>query len=211
MGKTLDLGRRLELEPLDMHCHNISVALYERDVDGVPCFKVHTYSSADGADQRVAFLTEALRVMLGLEQAGDGYLRFGCGQNHERALKRAFLDLCKLETGAPLEPKPLTAFDKKANGELAVASVGEGQYETRSVAGDEAGQKRAVALARGYAKLCEMEPVEGSPVQVRFGCGHRHDALIGMLMFRAQNVRAAMQEEEQASSRGVLSAPSAQE
>ena len=210
MGKTLDLGRRLELEPMDKHCQNISVALYERDVEGAACFRVHTYSAVDGAGQRVAFLTQALLVMLGLDKAGDGYLRFSCGTVHERALKRAFLDLCRLETGADLAPKPLTAFDKKANGELSAVSLGDGVYEMRSVANDEAGQKRAIALARGYAKICEMQPVEGSQVQLRFGCGHSHDALLGMLMFRAQNVRAAMQEEEQASSRGMLSAPSQQ-
>jgi len=210
MGKTLDLGRRLELEPLDKHCQNISVALYESNVDGVPCFKPHTYSLVDSANHRIAFLTQALQIMLGLEETGDRQLRFSCGTIHERALKRAFLDLCKLETGADLAPKPLTAFDKKADGDISAISLGDGVYEMRSVTNNEAGQKRAIALSRGYAKICEMEPIEGSQVQLHFGCGHSHDALMGMLMFRAQNVRAAMQEEEQTSSRGVLSSPSQQ-
>ena len=37
-----------------------------------------------------------------------------------------------------------------------------------------------------------------------------HDVLMALMMFRAQNVRASMQEEELASSRGVLSSPSQQ-
>ena len=43
-----------------------------------------------------------------------------------------------------------------------------------------------------------------------FPCKTPHDALIGMLLFRAQNVRAAMQEEEMASARGMLASPSQQ-
>jgi hypothetical protein len=45
---------------------------------------------------------------------------------------------------------------------------------------------------------------------VGFACGHEHDALIGMLLPRALNLRAAMREQEEAMSRGMLVAPSAQ-
>ena len=73
----------------------------------------------------------------------------------------------------------------------------------------ETAQKRAIALAGGFAKLCEMEQVEGADV-VAFGCRMSHDALIGQLMYRAQNVRAVFQEDEMAASRGMLAAPSQQ-
>ena len=227
MGKTLDLGRRLELEPMDTHCQNASLALYGQDVAGVTNFLVHTYSKIEDATQRVAFMNQALIVMVGLEESDDSpeipgaespgapslgdWLQFGCKTMHKRALKRAFLDLCKLETGSPLAPKPLTVFDKKANGNLSALNRGSGVYEIQPEDGTEQSTKRASAVARGFAKLCEIEIVDGTTNQVAFPCKANHDALIGMLMFRAQNVRAAMQEDEMAASRGVLSSPSQQE
>jgi len=212
MGKTLDLGQRIELHSMDKHCHDISLGLYLMETGGAPRFLVHTYADSDDARARVAYIRDALRVMLGLV-AADGTsdeLVFPCGAVHLRALKRAFLDLCKLETGAELIPKPLTVHDKKADGELTAVNLGDGVYEISSRDGSDAGNKRAVAVARGFAKICEMT-AEGDPaVRIRFGCGSSHDELIGMLMFRAQNVRAAMQEEEMASAKGVLAAPSQQ-
>ena len=213
MGKTLDLGRRLELHALDTHCDNISLALYCRDIDGVPHVNVHTYSSAADAPQRVAFISEALVIMAGLVPSTQdpGWLRFPCGTMHERALKRVFLDLCKLETGSALSPKPLTAIDKKAEGELTVNARREGLYEVTAAEGLAKGPRRADALTRGFAKLCEMEPVEGNSRQVLFPCRTNHDGLMGLLMFRAQNVRQAMQEEELNASRGPLTSPGTQE
>jgi len=213
MGKTIDLGHRLELHSMDKYCENASISLYQRDMGGTPRFYVHTYSSAKGAEERVNFIRQTLVVMLGLVEAEDepGWIQFPCGQGHNRALKRAFLDLCKLETGAVLEPKPLTAHDKKAEGNLTAKSLGAGTYEIVPDEGLAAGPKRAKATAKGYLKLCEMDSVGDSETQVRFGCGTDHDAMIGMLLFRAQNVRAAMQEEEMAASKGKLAAPSQQE
>ena len=46
---------------------------------------------------------------------------------------------------------------------------------------------------------------------VAFPCNCDHDAMMGMMLFRAQNVRAAMREEADAASRGVLAPPSQQE
>ncbi len=212
MGKTLDLGRRLELHSMDVHCHNISLGLYGREVGGESHFLVHTYSEDPDTPQRVSFLRQALMVMIGLEDSSQkpGWLRFSCGTVHERALKRAFLDLCKLETGAPLAAKPLTAFDKKADADLTAASLGNGVYRMESPDGAEKGAKRAAALTRGYLKVCEMQEVAGENNHVVFPCATVHDELMGMLMFRAQNVRATMSEEESAAAKGVLSSPSQQ-
>lgn len=213
MGKTLNLGRRLELHALDSHCDNISLAIYCRDVDGVPLVKVHTYSGEADAPRRVAFLTEALVTMAGLVPSTQDpeWLCFPCGTMHERALKRVFLDLCKLETGSSLSPKPLTAFDKKADGNLTVNPRGEGLYEMTAAEGLAKGPRRADALTRGFTKLCEMEGVEDHSGQARFPCRTNHDGLMGLLMFRAQNVRQAMQEEELNASRGMLTSPGKQE
>ena len=213
MGQKLDLGHRLELLPADTHCGNISLALYhKRNVAGVPHFLVHTYSSFAGAPERVAFIRQTLITIAGLEEDPEspGWLRFGCGTIHERALKRAFLDLCKLPTGSTLKPKPLTAFDKKADTNLTAVSLGAGAYRINPEKDSPNGPKRAEALARGFIKLCEMEAVEGGANQVSFPCRTSHDPLVGVLMFRAQNVRASMSEEEMKSSRGVLAAPSQQ-
>ena len=215
MGKILDLGQRIELQPADTHCHDISLGLYLRQVEGVSRFLVHTYSSIPQAAKRVAFLNRALTVMLGLEPASDPdgkgtSLQFSCRSIHERAIKRAFLDLCKLPSDAELQPKPLRAFDKKADSHLKVVSLGPGLYEVQAEANTDQASRRVAALARGYVKVCQMDPVEGSANRVAFVCKCDHDALIGMLMFRAQNVRASMQEEEMAAARGVLAAPSEQ-
>ena len=108
MGKTLDLGRRIEIHSMDKHCQDISVSLYRQKEGSAHRFLVHTYSSGEAAAERIAYIRQALVSMLGLEAAGADphWLRFPCGSEHLRALKRAFLDLCKLETGTPLEPKP---------------------------------------------------------------------------------------------------------
>ncbi len=218
MGQTRDLGMRIELQPMDPHCGNISIGLYERTDGDSKCFLVHTYDRSVAAKDRVTFISEALRVRAGLEDAaavgntepGDQWLRFPCGGSHKRALKRVFLDLCKLFSPSELTPKPLTVYDKKAEGDLSATGVGAGVYETGHEAELPKGPKRADALARGFAKLCEAELVETDSPRFKFPCGQSHDALVGQLMYRAQNVRASLREEEEAASRGVLSAPSQQ-
>ncbi len=211
MSKTLEIGRRIELYSMDRHCHNVSFGLYERVVDGERRYCLHTYGQKDGVDERKAFLERCLTTMIGLEPVADDpqWLRFPCGSTHERALKRAFLDICKLESSSTPGALPLTAFDKKADCELTVQSLGDGQYEIVPAESD--GQRRAGAVARGFAKLCEIDQSDDDPTRVAFGCGTAHDALMGQLLFRAQNVRAAMREEEDASGRGVLSAPGNQD
>ena len=51
MGKTIDLGRRIELVPMDPHFHNISIALYRQEAGDGPVFQVHSYSNQEGARQ----------------------------------------------------------------------------------------------------------------------------------------------------------------
>ena len=68
--------------------------------------------------------------------------------------------------------------------------------------------KRIGAIAKGLARLAEMEVVSNDTV--RFPCGHAHDAMVGSLLYRALNVRAAIREQEELAARGMLTAPSAQ-
>jgi len=212
MGKTLDLGLRVELLSTDPHCHDISLGLYRQVVDEAPRFIIHSYSRASGVEERIAYLNEVMKTMLGLEEvtAAPVWLQFPCRRQHLRPLKRAFLDLCKLKTGEPLEAKPLTAFDKKAETDLTVVPLGNGSYRTTAASNNDKVARRVAALARGFVKLCEMEVIEDEKHDFRFPCGQDHHALLGQMTYRAQNVRAAMQEEEQVAARGTLSAPSQQ-
>ena len=101
----------------------------------------------------------------------------------------------------------MSIFDKKAGCTIAVSSLGEGAYQ---IAAEEEGKDRRVsAITGGLIKLGQME--DQAADRVAFSCGHAHDALLGLLLVRAPNVRAAMREQEQDSSRGMLSAPSQQE
>ena len=60
MGETIDLGRRIELVPMDPHFHNISIALYRQESGNGPVFLVHSYSKREGARQRVEFVARAM-------------------------------------------------------------------------------------------------------------------------------------------------------
>ena len=211
MTQTLDLGSRVELVSMDPHFDDISIALYCPDGPGLPCYQVHTYSRLPGADERVAGVARTMQVLGGMEQTSDGLLGFSCGHAHQLAVKRLFLEACKLPPGQPIEPRPLHIFDKKANATIAVASLGQGLYEARTTEQVRGVERRVATIARGLIRLGEMDEVADQPNQVRFGCGHSHDALIGLLLVRTPNVRAAMREAESMASRGVLSAPSAQE
>lgn len=213
MPQTLDLGDRVELYSMDKHCGNISIALYRRDDDGCPRFLVHTYRTANEVRARIMFLTQALRTLLGLEDSSvdAAWLCFPCGQGHERALKRAFLDICKLPSDSALVPKPLSQPDKKAGCDVAAAPAGDGMYNMQAAEQNELAARREKAIARGYIKLCDMRGDETEPTRIAFDCGMSHDALIGFLTYRAQNVRAAIREEEMAASRGVLAAPGQQD
>jgi len=212
MPRTLNIGRRIELHSADPHCHDASIGLYRRDADGTPLFLVHTYSGAEGASERAEFIKRTLIVMMGLIEATEapGWLTWPCGQKHERALKRGFLDLCKLTSDTELTPRPLAAHDKKADSEIRVEPQGSGEYRIAWQEGAEKGPHRAAAIARGFEKLCEMQIKDEDECRIAFACGADHHAMMGMLLFRAQNVRAAMQETESAAARGVLAAPSAQ-
>jgi hypothetical protein len=65
MGETIDLGRRIELVPMDPHFHNISIALYRQDDSDGPVFLVQSYSNREGARQRLEFVAMAMGASLG--------------------------------------------------------------------------------------------------------------------------------------------------
>lgn len=204
--------RRVELVPMDPYCGDISVALYRADEEDGPVGLVHTYSSRPEAAERAAFLAETMRVLGGLETAGGGdarLVRFSCGTWHPLAARRLFLEAAKLDPSEPVAARPLEVPDTRSEQTIRLEPLGAGRYAVRADGATEDTPSRAPAIAAALAKLAELSTEEGEVVS--FPCGHAHDALVALMLKRAQNLRAALREEELKASRGVLVAPSAQE
>jgi hypothetical protein len=203
-----DLRRRVELVPMDGQAADITVALYLLE-DGRTAI-VHSYASTPTAAARLEWLAAAMRTLA--DMAGEGSaVTFACGAWHERAARRAFLDAAKLDPSQPVAARPLATHDPRTNQEVTVHPQGGGTYRITSVAADPGAPSRASAVADGFVKLAEVEADPADQTLVRFGCGAEHDALMGLLLPRAINVRSALREQELAASRGVLLAPSAQQ
>lgn len=210
MGQTTDIGRRLELLPMDGHFEDITIGLYQQDLDFGSGFLVHTYSIKDGALERIHFVKQAMKVLGGMEDASDDLLRFSCGYAHPLAVRRVFLEACKLPSNQVVEPRPLTVLDKKSGLNMQATSLGDGTYHISTSDEGKDVVRRIRVVTGGLGKLGEMTAVDGVDDQVRFACRQTHDALVGLLLLRAPNVRTVLREIEQSASRGVLSAPSAQ-
>ncbi len=217
MRRIVDIGRRIELIPIDPHFHDITIGLYRQYVadtttgTGFPAFLVHTYSQMTGATERIAEIAQAMQILGGMLKTPEGLLYFPCKDAHEAACRRVFLEACKLASGTQADPRPLSILDKKSRLTITVDSRGNGVYQVRANGEGRGAARRVSAIAGGLMKLGEMERVETENNDtVRFTCGHSHDALIGLLLIRAPNVRVVLREEEMGASRGVLSAPSQQ-
>ena len=208
MGQTLDLGRRIELVPMDTHFHDITIGLYRQENAQGTTFCVHTYSQIDGAQARIDSVNHAMRVLGGMEDTGEGLLRFPCGSPHLLSVKRLFLESCKLGIDDDVSMRPLTILDKKSGLHISATAQSNAVYKITADSDEKGADRRIRLVAGGLAKLGELEQVEED--QICFDCGIAHDALIGVLIVRAPNVRSVLRELEQAASRGVLAAPSAQ-
>ena len=217
MRRIVDIGRRIELIPIDPHFHDITIGLYCQHIaDAVtgtdfPAFLVHTYSQMTGAPERIEEIAQAMQILGGMLKTPEGLLYFPCKDPHEFACRRVFLEACKLASGTQAEPRPLNILDKKSQLTITVDSRGNGVYQVRANGEGRSAARRISAIAGGLMKLGEMESIEtDNNDTVRFACGYSHDALIGLLLIRAPNVRITLREEEMSASRGVLSAPSQQ-
>ncbi len=210
MAEMTDIGHRVELVPMDTHFHDITIALYQQVIDERPMYCVHSYSSINGAAERLEGVRAAMMVLGEMQAAVEDLLQFPCGHDHVLPIRRLFLESCKIPPDEEPTARPLQIFDKKAGTEVAVAKLGNGTYEvhTDSDYGVNV-DKRLRVIAGGLVKLGQLEATDA--FKVTFECGHDHDALLGLLLVRAPNVRAAVREQEQLATRGVLSAPSQQE
>jgi len=205
MAQTLDLGARIELVSMDAHFQEISIALYRQQHDATTHYLVHSYSSLDGAKERIEFIKKTMTTFGGMQQTADGLLYFACDAQHELACKRLFLEACKHNPAATATPPPMTVFDKKGECNLTVTSLGDGSYQ--AAADSDEAERRVAVLIGGLTRLAQLEEKGDA---IAFACGHQHDALIGLLLGRALNVRAAIREAELNASRGMLAAPSQQ-
>jgi hypothetical protein len=207
-----DLGRRVELVSADPAFHDVSVGLYRKDTDRGPIALVHSYSGKPGVEARVEAIRNAMGVLGGLEPATVGEdrgLRLPCGDWHEGAMRRLFLDCFRVDLSGELEPKPLAAPDTRSDQHVTVVPLGGGVYRVESEGGTGEEPSRAPAIARALVRLVELADVDDTTVAFR--CGHDHHELMGLMLVRAQNLRAALREEELSTGRGVLAAPGAQE
>jgi hypothetical protein len=210
MGQIVDIGKRIELVPMDPHFHDITIALYQQGQDESPLFLVHTYSRMEGAQGRIQFAIETMTHLGNLVEDTNRLLRFPCEAAHQLACRRAFLESCKLSLNDSAEPRPLQILDKKSGLTITVNSLGQGIYQVQADGEGRRADRRISAIAGGLIKLGEMDEVDGTLDKVAFPCGHSHDALLGLLLIRAPNVRAIVREQEMAATRGILAAPSQQ-
>ena len=214
MTRLLDMGTRIELVSIYRHFHDISISLYERESDaGVFEFKVHSYSGRAGVDRCIDHVVSAMVDLGGMIRIGSegGSVRFACGRQHRKACTRVFLEACKIAPDAEVKSRPMRIFDKKTERNVSIDGLGQGAYRV-GADGDENGRARRIsAIAGGLVKLAEMDPVGESDHEVAFGCNSDHNLLIGLLLVRALNVRAALREQDDSAGRGMLSATSAQQ
>lgn len=213
MKRIADLGRRVELVPMDAHGQNITIGLYEtRDAEGKPAYLVHTYSNRPGAAERIDFVVKAMKALGGMVEVPNSrhQLRFACGEVHRLASKRLFLEACKLPTAPTIEPRALSTQDRKTGRTIQVVALSGGEYRVTADGAEEGKAARLAEATGGLSKLAELNALGDPAERIAFPCAHAHDPLVGLLLPRALNVRAALRELDLAAARGILVAPSAQ-
>ena len=114
MSRILDIGERVELVPMDMHFHDISLAFYQKEKRKGTRYLIHSYSRMEGIDDRITFVRDSAKILGGLESREDGLLYFSCESEHLAGAKRIFLEACKIATGDKVHMLPLEIDDKKA-------------------------------------------------------------------------------------------------
>ena len=208
-----ELGRRIELQSMDTQFHDITIGLYEQQPrpGGIEYF-VHSYSTIDGADERLARIVTVMVELGGMARAGNDPQRlcFPCGEMHKLACRRLFVEACKVKPGVVSKPMLLEVADKTTGRNIKIIREDGATYRVTADGLDEGRAQRIGAVGRGLSRLAQMELSGDDAARVRFSCGRPHDELVGLLVPRALNLRAAMREQEEAMSRGMLVAPSAQ-
>lgn len=212
MGLTIDLGRRIELVSMDPHFYDVSVSLYRKNhCPGLEVI-IHSYSHKESINERLKFIAQTMGIIGGMERVSGEHqsLRFPQSIDLELAAKRVFLEACKYPMDSEVKVRPLTIFDKKCQSQINIVSSSKGVYEVKTEEKNDQTARRTTAIAAGLIKLSGASIFNGHPDSLVFPEEQSNDALVGLLLIRALNVRAVIRAEEDATTRGVLSAPSAQ-
>ncbi len=208
MARLMDLGTRIELLPEDRFFRDISIALYRIGTADGPWFKVHSYARYDGTDARLAYVRSELCRLGGLVEApSPGYLQFPCGQGHEVGLRRLFIRICRRDPSLDPAAFSLTIFDKKAECDIVVTSLGAGGYRVGAADETPMAARRIRAVHNGLLKLTQMVASDVREDEAAFTCGRAHDGLVAALLPDALNVRSATREQDALRAGGVLTAP----
>ena len=211
MKKILDIGKRIDLVPLDLYFENISIALYSQKDEQGSFYLVHTYSQIPGVGKRINTVINAMKNLGGMEQDNMGRLRFPCKNAHNLAVKRVFLEACKVDPTEKVTKRPLTTLDKKSGLQINLLRSGNGEYQVTAIGESREKERRISFIAGGLMKLGELDEVIGSLDRIFFPCSSNHDEMIGLLLLRAPNVRAILRDQATVAGRGVLAAPSQQD
>lgn len=206
MGETRDIGHRIELAPMDAHFQDITIALYRQMQPLGPAYRVHTYSRKEGAQNRIASVIRAMQVLGDMKKTADDLLHFPCWAAHTLSVKRVFLEACKADPTSEITVRPLKIEDRKSGLTVRAHRSDDNAYRIQAEGKD--ADRRMAVIINGLRKLGEMDA--SGEDGVRFECHTAHDALVGLLLVRAPNVRAVLREAEMIAARGVLAAPSAQ-
>jgi hypothetical protein len=200
---------RIELVSTDRYFRDVSIALYTQDDgQGGSQFLVRSFADYDGIKGRIAYILDAMIILGGMARsAAADTVRFPCGAAHLVAVRRLFLQACKEKPEAPAQQLPLSMWDKKSELTVSANHLGQGAYE---LSADGEAERRLAALRNAMVKLADAEAHDDVDQRFTFGCGHGHDALVGLLLQSAPNVRAVMREFEMNAAKGVLLAPGSQ-
>ena len=167
MTKTLDIGHRVELVPMDTHFHEITLALYQQMVGVQPQYVVHSYSAVADTPQRLEAVSASMRVLGGMETATENRLRFPCGAEHLLGVRRLFLESCKVPPDVEPQQRPLQIFDKKSGLQVTVSKLGQRRLPRGR-------RNRRRARGRGQATQCDRRwPREAGPVSRYRHSGNR--------------------------------------
>lgn len=209
-----DLGRRLELVSMDPYFFDISVALHRSNkITSFPTYEINSYSTRKGTSKRLDSILVAMTKIAGMNSVGDNpmQVQFSCGAGHEKAVRRTFIEACKLDTRKPIEPRPMKIYDRKTETTIHITPHEEGIYKITSDLENKRVTKRLSTVASGLIKLAGMEPLINTDDMVYFSCRHNHHHLVSMLLKMALNTRGLIREQELANTRGVLNAPGQKE
>lgn len=180
-------GNCLEMMPMDVQFHNISIGLYYKD--GV--LTVWTFSQKPGASERIREVRDQLVALGGLRpvEGTTHQAVFPCGQLHRRPLKFLLYQAVGKSPDYTHPEGQMSIKDSKSALTLMVNGREEdGQWvygvSAQGEAKNSATRERMVVA--GFLRYGEMAKL--GDTTVAFPCGQRHDELLRLLLPYSRNI-----------------------